>query len=68
MFPLNNIPIPKLPQVVALYLREAPPPVIFVYECRNCIVYKENGTCALVAGDILPGAWCILWFPKIGGI
>lgn len=68
MIPMTSLPLPKLPKTMVLYLEQGPPALIFMYQCRYCIMYKENKTCALVDGDINPTAWCVLWLPLLGGV
>lgn len=32
--------------------------------CRDCIMFRMNGTCTLVIGDIFPGGHCKHFDPK----
>ncbi len=41
------------------------PPAAYFYDCADCTFYRQSTkTCALVAGNIEPYAWCGLWLPK----
>lgn len=61
----------KLPKALALYLPTAPPPAIFIYQCKYCRFFIEPNDCSIVCRKgypdyniISPIAWCILWVNK----
>ncbi len=53
----------KLPKSAVIYTEQAPPPVVFQYECRFCRFFMPPNQCAIVEGEIRPTAWCIMYFP-----
>ena len=59
----------KAAKPLALYIKKAPPPFLWRYECQYCRFFIEPDACSIVeSGEegISPKAWCILWFPQQG--